>query len=160
MHIEIKHLLVSSGHDFKGRHGKEPLNHGIEDRDEIECVTGRGITGDRYFDFKEDFKGQITFFDLAVFEAVKEQFSLHDLEATAFRRNVLLAGIDLNSLIGKRFTIAGVAFEGSEEASPCAWMDQACAPGVEEFLRGKGGLRARIRQGGTLRRGRAELLSE
>jgi MOSC domain-containing protein YiiM len=158
MLIEIKHLFVSSGHDFKGRHGKEALNHGIEDRDEIECVTGRGITGDRYFDFKEDFKGQITFFDLAVYDAVKEQFSLPDLEPTAFRRNVLLAGVDLNSLIEKRFRIGELEFEGSEEAKPCAWMNQACAPGVEEFLRGKGGLRARIRQGGTLHRGAAELL--
>jgi hypothetical protein len=160
MHIEIKHLLVSPGHDFKGRHGKESLSHGIEDREEIECVTGRGISGDRYFDFQEDFKGQITFFNVAVHDAVKEQFSLPDLEATAFRRNVLVAGVDLNTLIGKRFSIGALEFEGSEEAKPCYWMDQACAPGVEEFLRGKGGLRARIRQGGTLRRGCAELLAE
>ena len=160
MHIEIKHLLISPGHDFKGRHGKEALSHGIEDREEIECVTGRGIAGDRYFDFQDDFKGQITFFDVAVHDAVKAQFSLPDLEATAFRRNVLVAGVDLNTLIGKRFSIGALEFEGSEEAKPCYWMDQACAPGVEEFLRGKGGLRARIRQGGTLRRGTAELLAE
>ena len=28
----------------------------------VECVAGRGIRGDRYFDFKNDYKGQITFF--------------------------------------------------------------------------------------------------
>ena len=142
MKIEIKHMYVSSGHDFKGRHGQEALSHGIEDHDEIECVAGSGIRGDRYFNHDEDFKGQITFFDDAVFEELKAKFGLDDLEASAFRRNVVTAGVDLNSLIGKRFTINGVEFEGSEEAAPCYWMDQACAPGAHEFLKGRGGLRA------------------
>lgn len=157
MEVEIQHMFVSPGHDFKGRHGQEALDHGVEDRDEIECVAGSGIRGDRYFDFKEDFKGQITFFDREVHEAVMEQFSLSDLSPAAYRRNVIVTGVDLNSLIGKRFTIGGVVFEGSEEAAPCYWMNEACAEGVHEFLKGRGGLRARIRQGGILRKGRAEL---
>ena len=98
-------------------------------------------------------KGQITFFDAAAYEAVKERFDLPELEPCAFRRNVVMKGVDLNTLIGKRFQIGDVVFEGSEEAKPCYWMDEACAPGVEEFLRGKGGLRCRIRTGGTLTRG-------
>lgn len=157
MKVEIMHMFVSPGHNFAGRHGKDALDHAIEDRDEIECVTGRGIAGDRFFDHKEDYKGQITFFDYSVYEAVKEQFNLPELEASAFRRNTLVTGVDLNDLIGKRFTIGEVEFEGSEEAKPCYWMDKVCADGVEEFLRGKGGLRARIRQSGNLRKGSAEL---
>ena len=158
MKVEIRHMYVSPGHNFAGRHGKDALDHAIEDRDEIECVEGRGIAGDRYFDHQEDYKGQITFFDYDVYEAVKEKFDLPDLEASTFRRNTLLRGVDLNDLIGKRFTIGDVEFEGSEEAKPCYWMDKVCAPGVEEFLRGKGGLRARIRKSGTLHRNEAELL--
>ncbi len=87
MNVELLHLFVSPGHDFKGRHGMESLSHGVVDEDEIECVAGSGIRGDRYFDFKEDFKGQITFFDAAVYEGVKEKFDLPDLVAEAFRRN-------------------------------------------------------------------------
>ena len=157
MKIEILNLFVSPGHDFKGRHGMEALDHGMVDEDEIECVAGSGIRGDRYFDFKEDFKGQVTFFDAAVYEAVKEKFELPELHPKAFRRNVLTSGVDLNELIGKRFQIGDVVFEGSEEAAPCYWMNDACAPGVEEFLRGKGGLRARIREGGLLGKGEAVL---
>jgi MOSC domain-containing protein YiiM len=160
MHIEIRHLYVSPGHDFRGRHGKEALRHEVEDRDEIECVAGSGIRGDRYFDFKEDFKGQITFFDAAVYEALKEKLGLPDLEASAFRRNLVVDGVDLNALIGKRFRIGEVEFEGSEEAAPCYWMDQVCAEGAEEFLKGGGGLRARIKSGGVVKRGAAELLVE
>jgi MOSC domain-containing protein YiiM len=133
------------------------LDHGMIDCDEVECVAGSGLRGDRYFDYKEDFKGQITFFSDEVFAEVKDRFGLPDLAASAFRRNVIVSGVDLGSLIGRRFRIGEVEFEGTEEAAPCYWMDEACAPGVEEFLRGRGGLRCRIRQGGMLRRGGAEI---
>jgi len=36
-------------------------------------------------------------------------------------------------------------------------MDQACAPGTHEFLKGQGGLRARIVKGGDLTLGDCEL---
>ena len=157
MEIEIQHLFVSPGHDFKGRHGQEALNHGVEDRDEIECVAGSGIRGDRYFDHKEDFKGQITFFSAETHDAVREEFGIPELGAEAYRRNVVISGVDLNSLIGERFSIGGVVFEGSEEAAPCYWMNEACAPGVHDYLKGRGGLRARIRTSGTLRKGSSEL---
>ena len=157
MEIEIRHLFVSPGHNFKGRHGEDALDHGVVDQEEVECVAGSGIRGDRYFDHKEDFKGQITFFAAEVFEEVKRGFDLPELDPGAFRRNVVISGVQLNDLIGRRFRIGDVEFEGSEEAKPCYWMNRACAEGVEELLRGKGGLRASIRRNGTLRRGPAEL---
>jgi MOSC domain-containing protein YiiM len=54
-------------------------------------------------------------------------------------------------LIGKEFEIQGVRFLGTEEASPCFWMDQAFGEGAEDALRGKGGLRAKILDDGVLR---------
>ena len=65
--MEICHLFVSRGHNFVGHHGREPDTHPMIETSEIECVAGRGIRGDRYFDFKDDYKGQITFFSLDVF---------------------------------------------------------------------------------------------
>ncbi|MEM6886190.1 MAG: molybdenum cofactor biosysynthesis protein, partial [Verrucomicrobiota bacterium] len=67
------------------------------------------------------------------------------------RRNVVISGVDLNSLIGKEFELQGVHFEGSCECSPCFWMDEAIAPGAEEFLKGQGGLRARVLTDGILK---------
>ena len=147
----IKNIYISSGHDFVGRHGKGRLDHGIDSVDTVQCVAGKGLVGDRYFEHKENFKGQITFFDWAVYEDIKKHFDLPDLEPWIFRRNVIVSGIDLNALIGKRFTIQGVEFEGSEESRPCYWMNQAVAEGVETALKGRGGLRARILTDGTLR---------
>lgn len=157
MTLEVKHLFISPAHDFRGRYGQERMENEIRDPEEIELVAGSGIVGDRYFDFKEDFKGQITFFEAEVWQAVKEKFALPELAASEFRRNVIVEGVDLNSLIGKPFALGDLEFTGSEEAAPCSWMDRACAPGVEEFLRGKGGLRCRITKGGILRKGNCEL---
>lgn len=155
--VEILHLFISPGHDFRGRFGKERMEHEIVDQEEIELVAGSGIVGDRYFDFKPDFKGQVTFFDAAVWDEVREKFEVPDLGASAFRRNIVVRGMDLNALIGKTFSVGGIEFSGSEEAKPCFWMNDACAPGVEEFLKGKGGLRCRILEDGRLRQGLAAL---
>jgi len=122
MDIAIKAIYISAGHDFVGRHGKNRLDHGIEKVASVECLAGRGLANDRYLDHKENFKGQVTFFDWTVYIRIKEQCGLPDLDPALFRRNVLTSG-----------------------------MDQAIAPGAENYLKGHGGLRARILNDGVLR---------
>ena len=117
----------------------------------IECVAGRAIRGDRYFDFKDDYKGQITFFSLDVFDKLCAALKLHDCSPVAARRNVVTRGVDLNDLIGKEFEVQGVALYGTEECRPCYWMDRAFALGAHEFLKGCGGLRAKILTNGPVR---------
>ena len=116
----------------------------------IECVAGRGICGDRYFDFKDDYKGQITFFSLDVFEELCVALNAHDASPAAARRNVITRGFDLNEFIGKEFEIQGVRFYGTEESAPCYWMNGAFAPGARDFLKGRGGLRAKILSDGEV----------
>jgi MOSC domain-containing protein YiiM len=117
----------------------------------IECVAGRGIRGDRYFDFKDDYKGQITFFSLDVFDKLCAALALHDCSPAAARRNAVTRGVDLNECISKEFEVQGVRFYGMQECAPCYWMDFAFAPGAEKFLRGHGGLRAKILSDGEVR---------
>lgn len=150
---ELLAIWISEGNDFRGRHEKGRLDHGITGVREVECVAGMGLRGDRYFGFKPDFKGQVTFFDAAAVDAVQEQFSLPDLPSSTFRRNLIVRGVDLSAWAGKRFRFQGVEFEGSEECKPCYWMDQVAAPGAEAFLTGnfRGGLRARVLSDGFLR---------
>ena len=68
------------------------------------------------------------------------------------RRNIIVEGQDLNALIGREFDVQGVRFLGTEEASPCLWMDEAFGKGALQALVGKGGLRAKILQSGKLRK--------
>jgi hypothetical protein len=70
----------------------------------------------------------------------------------------LLRGADLATLIGRTFTLGDVSFAGTGEARPCHWMNHAVAPGAEEWLKGRGGLRARILTDGELALGATELM--
>jgi MOSC domain-containing protein YiiM len=148
--MSILHLFTSRGHNFFGHHGQEPsTNLNIEVR-QVECVAGRGIRGDRFFDYQDDYKGQITFFSMEVFRDVCKKLGVQGLSPSVVRRNVITEGVDLNELVGKRFRLQGVAFEGVCECKPCYWMDRAISPGAEELLRGRGGLRAKIFSSGVL----------
>lgn len=160
MTAEIRALYLSTGHDFRGRHGLGRLDHGIEQVPEVSCVAGQGLEGDRYFAYKEDYKGQITFFDWKVYEELASRYADRRVDPSLLRRNVMIDGVDLNSLVARRFRVGGVLFEGSEECAPCYWMNDAIGPGAEDWLRGRGGLRARIVEGGVLREGSAEVTPE
>ena len=116
----------------------------------IECVAGRGVRGDRYFDFKNDYKGQITFFSFDVFDELCAALDVRDCSPAVARRNVIARGVDLSELVGQDFEIQGTRFHGMEECRPCYWMDRAIAPGAHEFLKGRGGLRAKILCDGKL----------
>jgi MOSC domain-containing protein YiiM len=118
---------------------------------EVRCVAGRGLEGDRYFDFKPDYKGQVTFFSGEIYDELCGRFDVWDKPPSAFRRNVITRGVDLNTLIGREFSIQGVRFLGMAECSPCYWQNGAFAPGTEEALKGRGGLRAKILTDGILR---------
>ena len=150
--MKILNLYISPNHNYYGHYGKPPGENPIIEVEKIECVAGSGIKGDRFFDYKEDYKGQITFFEIETHRDLCERFSVYDKGPETYRRNVVIEGQDLNDLIGKEFEIDGVRFLGTEEASPCFWMNQAFHKGAEQALAGKGGLRARILEGGVLRK--------
>jgi len=148
--MKIRHLFLSPGHNYFGHHGQPAGENPTVEVREIECVAGRGIQGDRFFDFKENYKGQITFFAWEIYAALCAELKLSGKSPGATRRNVITEGVDLNTLIGTDFEIQGLRFHGMAECSPCHWMDQAFAPGAEKFLQNRGGLRAQILTSGLL----------
>ena len=149
--IRICHLFISPGHNFYGRQEQPAGEHPTLAMDQVECVTGRGLRGDRFFDYRENYKGQITFFSMEVLEALRQELNLPEAQPQATRRNAFTRGADLNSLIGTEFEIQGIRFEGMCECSPCHWMNHALGLGAEGWLKGQGGLRARILTDGILR---------
>lgn len=124
---------------------------------EVECVEGRGLVGDRFFDYRVNYRGQITFFEWEIWQQIQTQVGTR-CHPSAFRRNIITRDIALNDLIGCTFELQGVRFEGIEECKPCEWMNTAVGPGTETALKHHGGLRARIKSSGTLRIGPAGLL--
>lgn len=149
--MRIRQIFISPDHNFIGHHGKPPGKTPMTRVKEVNCVAGKGLEGDRFFEHKDNFKGQVTFFSLSVYETLCQKFNIHDKDVSDFRRNVIVSDADLNALIGETFEVQGIQFEGSEEAKPCYWMNQAFAEGAEEAMKGHGGLRARILSTGVLR---------
>jgi hypothetical protein len=144
-------LYISPGHNFFGHFGKPAGRHETLAVRKVECVAGKGLRGDRFFGYKENYKGQATFFSAEVYDALADAIGIRDKSPAVLRRNIITRGTDLNALIGQEFEIQGVRFLGDSECSPCLWMNEAFGAGAENFLRGRGGLRARILSAGTLR---------
>ena len=148
----IERIFISQEHNYFGHHGREAGTAEVKEVEEAVMVAGKGIEGDRFFDWKENYKGQITFFSREVYESLCVQLGVTGRGPEVFRRNVVVSGVDLNELAGQEFEVQGIRFEGVAECSPCYWMDEAFHPGAEASLKGRGGLRARILTSGTLRR--------
>jgi MOSC domain-containing protein YiiM len=148
--LEITHLYISPGHNFFGHEPGKSSGHPAVEVSSFQCVAGKGIEGDRFFDYKESYKGQITFFEEEAYEDLCAQLGIWDRPPSVFRRNVITRGMNLNELIGKEFVIGEVRLFGTEESRPCFWMDQAFGPGAHAALKGRGGLRAVILTSGHL----------
>ncbi len=160
MPARFEHLYLSPGHNYFGHHGRAPSHHALVAATELHCVAGRGILGDRFFDYRPDYAGQITFFASEIFEELQRIFEVHAVAPDATRRNVMTRGLNLTALIDREFCLQGVWFRGAGECEPCYWMNEAIAPGAESWLRGRGGLRARILSEGILRPGEAGLVDD
>lgn len=155
--IEILHIYICPAHHFKQHEAGMPGTTETVDVERVECVAGRGLRGDRYFDYLEDYKGQITFFDYDVYERLQAELG-RNFSPVEMRRNVLIRGLDLPALIGQEFELGGIRFRGSEHCKPCFWMDEVCGTGAETWMMSetRGGLRARILSNGWLDKGRVE----
>lgn len=149
--MRIRHIYISPGHNFFGRRGQPAGEHPMTEVAAVECVAGRGLRGDRFFDFKPDYKGQITLFAWETHAALGRELAVTDRPPSVYRRNVITEGADLKSLIGREFEVQGIRFLGMAECTPCDWMDQAFGPGALACLQGRGGLRAKILTDGVLR---------
>ncbi len=156
--VIIRQMFISRGHNYFGHHGRTPDDYPLVEVSEMECVAGHGIRGDRFYDYKDNYKGQITFFSQEVFDALSAAYPHVQKSPGVLRRNVIVSGVNLNTLIGEQFELQGIRFRGTAHCRPGYWLDQAFAPGAEAWLKGNGGLRAQIVTSGTLKTGFADLV--
>ena len=77
------------------------------------------------------------------------------LDPALLRRNIVVAGLNLLALKGRRFRIGGALLEGSGPCEPCSRMEEALGPGGYNAMRGHGGITARVVEGGLIRVGDA-----
>ena len=120
---------------------------------EAMATAGAGLEGDRYCTFGASAETQLTLMQIEAVNEFNEAFATN-LPATAFRRNVITEGVDLNALEGRVFTVGDVQLRGVELCEPCADLQNLLdIPGLVKQLTHKGGLRCEILDGGVIRPG-------
>jgi len=150
--MTVQRLYLCAEHIYFGHFGRPAGRAPMEQVERAQVVAGRGLVGDRFFARPADHPGQVTFFAEETWAQLSAELGRSDLGPEVFRRNVLVRGIDLLSLIGREFEVQGVRFLGTEHCKPCFWMDEAFAPGALAKLSAwnAGGLRARALSDGWL----------
>jgi hypothetical protein len=114
----------------------------------VNAIAGRGLEGDRYHDGRGTFSGPGRGYQLTLVAAeVLNELGLPWEDA---RRNIATRGIDLNALVGRRFTVGAVECIGRRLAEPCAHLERVSRPGLLRPLVHRAGLRADILSGGTI----------
>ena len=121
--------------------------------DDVLAQTGAGLVGDRYTGGSG--KRGITLIQAEHLPVIAALSGHASVEPATLRRNLVVSGIPLVALKGRRFRVGEVVLEGTDSCDPCSRMEAALGPGGFNAMRGHGGLCARILQGGTIRRGDA-----
>jgi MOSC domain-containing protein YiiM len=118
---------------------------------QVQAIAGKGLVGDRYAG--DSGKRGVTLIQSEHLNAIAA-LSGHERVAPALlRRNLVVSGLPLIALKGRRFRIGEVLLEGVGECDPCSRMEDALGPGGYNAMRGHGGLCARILEGGLLQVG-------
>jgi len=118
----------------------------------VEALAGQGLLGDRYFADAPREQGEgrdITLIQAEALEGLQDEHGI-ELSGAESRRNVLTRGIDLNALVGRRFSVGEAECVGIELCEPCNHLQKMTQPGVLRGLVHRGGLRADVVRGGRI----------
>jgi len=115
---------------------------------DAEAVAGKGLVGDRYAGGSGN-RG-LTLIQAEHLPAIAALSGHEHVSAALLRRNLVVSGLPLVALKGRRFRIGEVLLEGVDDCDPCSRMETALGPGGYNAMRGHGGLCARILEGGRL----------
>src|SRR4051812_39079963 len=88
--------------------------HAVES---VTAVAGRGLEGNRYFQAGRPAR-ELTLIEVEQLQFAKEEHGL-EIDPAASGRNILTRGVDLNSLVGKRFRVGEAECRGIELCEPC-----------------------------------------
>jgi MOSC domain-containing protein YiiM len=110
----------------------------------VAALAGKGLKGDRQF-CEEGARpgGALTLIEAEALEDV-------GLSGAESRRQVVVRGVRLNDLVGKRFRVGNVECVGVEICEPCLHLQQLTRPGIIKDLIHRGGLNADILTDGQI----------
>ena len=126
-----------------------------------EALVGRGLAGDRYAAGAGSFsrwpgKGRaITLIDAAALAEAEAEFGV-SLSNGEHRRNLVVDGSDLRTLLGGTFQIGTATFRGERICAPCKYLVRVTHQDlIFDALVGRGGIRAEVVGSGEIAEGDA-----
>ena len=135
----------------------------MEELLEAECVAGRGIVGDRYYNGfgtyspKPDVR-EVTLIEQETLDALARddpplQGGPIVLAPADHRRNLTVSGVPLNHLVGRRFRVGDVILRGGRLNFPCKYLEELLGLPLYLPLYNRSGLNCSVERGGVLRPG-------
>ena len=136
----------------------EGINIGPSDAiapvDSVSALAGKGLQGDRKFFGDGAAPGRaLTLIEAEALEDV-------GLTGAQSRRQVVVRGVRLNDLVGRRFRVGEVECMGVQLCEPCLHLEQMTRPGIIKELVHRGGLTADILNDGRISVGDPVLVDE
>jgi MOSC domain-containing protein YiiM len=144
-------------------HVAPSASYEMEELQEAECVAGRGIVGDRYYEGtgtyspKPDVR-EVTLIEQEALDALSRndppmQAGPISLAPCDHRRNLTVIGVPLNHLVGRRFRVGEVILRGGRLNFPCKYLEELLGSPVFLPLYNRSGLNCSIERGGIIRPG-------
>ncbi|MEO8835965.1 MAG: MOSC domain-containing protein, partial [Caldimonas sp.] len=121
----------------------------------VAIEAGRGMAGDRYAN--PGGARQVTLIQAESLASIASHLGRDAIATDALRRNMVVSGINLLALKGRRFQIGSAVLEASGECHPCSRMEEILGPGGYNAVRGLGGITARVVEGALIHLGDAVL---
>ncbi|MDP3257904.1 MOSC domain-containing protein [Bosea sp. (in: a-proteobacteria)] len=103
----------------------------------------QGLIGDHYSS-RTGGARHVTLIQAEHLAAIASHLGRDALPPECLRRNIVVAGINLAALKGRRFRLGTVLLEATGECHPCSRMEEILGSGGYNAVRGHGGITARV----------------
>ena len=122
---------------------------------EVRALVGGGIEGDRYcigtgYWTRFGDVCEVTLIEAEDLEEIRDQDGLN-VQNGEHRRNIITRGVRLEELEGTRFKIGEAVLEYDRPRPPCRHVQELTEPGMTKALKRRGGICARVVEGGAIR---------
>ena len=113
-----------------------------------------GLIGDHY-QSRSNHARQVTLIQAEHIATIAACLGIGPIDPARLRRNVVVSGINLHALKGRRFSLGSALLEATGKCHPCSRMEEVLGVGGYNAVRGHGGVTARIVAPGTVTLGDA-----
>jgi MOSC domain-containing protein YiiM len=127
----------------------------MERVEEAQVLEGCGIEGDRYCEgtgFWTPYGDvcEVTLISSEDLDYIENELGI-GVRNGEHRRNIVTRGIRFEDLRRRRFRIGETVLEYDRPRPPCRHVEDLTEPGMTRALRGRGGICARVVEGGKIR---------